>query len=177
MAGIAAEKGDVEPIVVNTGVTGQTVTIRVVRASDGFLLDWSDNTFKVPASVVTPDQALAEISALYVPGHYELNTVPHVGGLHTGLLVNLSATNLEQLLVVPTAPGVRVASGLLKIVPLIDGVTPERTVTSRTNAMARGRIVLTGAVPKPAQDAIYYDESGAPVFTNRNTGDERNPVP
>ena len=57
-----------------------------------------------------------------------------------------------------------------------DGTVTARTIMRRVNAMARGRITLTGASTKPAQDAVYYDESGTPVYTNRNTGDERNPL-
>jgi hypothetical protein len=178
MAGLAAEKGDVEPIVVNTGKTGQTVTIKIFRASDGFFLDWSDNTFKTAGSVVTMTATLTEIDATNAPGHYYLDTAPHTDGLHTSLLTNLTATALEQLVVLPVAnTGPKIQSGYLKIVPLIDGLVPERTVASRLNSMARGKITLSGAVPKPAQDAEYYDETGAPIFKNRNTGDERNPVP
>jgi hypothetical protein len=40
------EYNEVEPIVINTFVAGQTVTIRICRSSDGFFLDWSDDTFK-----------------------------------------------------------------------------------------------------------------------------------
>lgn len=177
MAGIAAEQSDIEPIVVNTGVTGQTVTIRIFRTSDQFFLDWSDNTFKTVGSVVQLTETLSETDPVNAPGHYVLTAAPHVDGLDTSLLTNLTTTALEQLVIVPTAPGVRVASGILKIVPRIDGLLSERTVASRVNAMARGRITLSGAVPKPAQDAVYFDEAGAPIFTNRNTGDERNPVP
>ena len=178
MAGLAAEKTDVEPIVVNTGKTGQTVTIRIFRASDNFFLDWSDNTFKVVGSVVTLNRTFIEIDAVNAPGHYNLDTAPHTDGLHTGLLTNLTSIALEQLVVLPTAlTGPKLQSGFLKIVPRIDGVTPERVVASRMNSMARGKITLSGAAVKPAQDAEYFDESGAPIFKNRNTGDERNPVP
>jgi hypothetical protein len=179
VAGLAAEKGDVEPIVVNTGRTGQTVTIKIFRASDNFFLDWSDNTFKVIGSVVTLTRTLLVVDAVNAPGHYELDTAPHTNGLHTSLLTNLTTTALEQLVVVPvaTSPVTKLASGYLKIVPRIDGVTPERTVASRLNSMARGKVTLTGATLKPAQDAEYYDEAGAPIFKNRNTAVERNPVP
>jgi hypothetical protein len=179
VAGLAAEKGDVEPIVVDTGKTGQTVTIKIFRASDEFFLDWSDNTFKVVGSVVTLTQALTAVDAVNAPGMYALTTAPHTTGLATGLLTNLTTTTLEQLVVVPvaTSPTSKVAPGYLKIVPRIDGLIPERTVASRLNSMARGKVTLTGATAKPAQDAEYYDETGAAIFKNRNTAIERNPVP
>ena len=64
------EVGDVEPIVVNTNRTGQTVEIRICRHSDGFFLDWSDDTFKTVASVVTLDQVLVAKDAVNAPGLY-----------------------------------------------------------------------------------------------------------
>jgi len=57
-----------------------------------------------------------------------------------------------------------------------DGTITARTVMERINAMARGKMTLTGATTKPAQDAVYFDESGSPLYTNRNTGNERNPL-
>lgn len=57
-----------------------------------------------------------------------------------------------------------------------DGAIAARTIMTRINAMARGRVTLSGGTPKPAQDAVYFDEAGNPIYTNRNTGDERNPL-
>lgn len=57
-----------------------------------------------------------------------------------------------------------------------DGSITAREIMKRINAMARGKIALSGAAAKPAQNAVYYDEAGAPLFTNINTGDERNPL-
>lgn len=62
------------------------------------------------------------------------------------------------------------------LLSLVDGTIDVRTALKRLNSMARGRITLPGQPSKPAQDAVYYDESGDPLYTNRNTGDERNPV-
>lgn len=177
MPGLAVEKGDVEAIVVNTRRAGQTVTIRILRNSDKFFLDWSDNTFKTAGAVVTLTQALTEIDSVNAPGLYALATAPHTTGLNTGLLTNLTASALEELVVFPSATGVKLEAGRLKVVPLIDGVRPEREVISRMNAMARGKVTLSGAAVRPAQDAVYYEEDDATIsYTTRNTGDERNPV-
>lgn len=59
---------------------------------------------------------------------------------------------------------------------ILDGTISARTIMTRVNSMARGRITLSGAAVKAPQDAVYYDETGVPVFTNRNTGNERNPL-
>lgn len=180
MPGLAVEKGDIEPIVVDTRRTGQAVTIRVFRTSDKRWLDWSDNTFKLIGAVVTLNQPLVAVDATNAPGLYSLASLGHPTGLNTGLLTNLTTTALEELVVIPAATpgaaGVRLEPGRIKVVPRIDGVVPERVVHSRTNAMAKGPVTLSGATPEPAQDAAYYDENGVLIFTNRNTGDQRQPV-
>jgi len=177
MPGLAIEKNDIEAIVVNTRRTGQTVTIRILRNSDKFFLDWSDNTFKTAGAVVTLTQTLTEIDAVNAPGLYALATAPHSTGLDTSLLTNLTTTAIEELVVFPSATGVRLEAGRLKVVPRIDGVRPEREVFSRMNAMARGKVTLSGAIVRPAQDAAYYEEDDVTIsYTTRNTGDERNPV-
>jgi len=86
------QTGETEPIVVlildasGDPLTGLTdIKIRVRRASDGFYLDWSDNTFK--ATPVQLLQQLEEISATYSPGEYHLDTLTHVGGFDTSTVV------------------------------------------------------------------------------------------
>lgn len=176
MPGLAVEKGDIEPIAVAIGQTGQTVTIKIYRNSDKFFLDWSDNTFKTAGSLVTPSVTLTEVDPVNASGVYALMAAPHSTGLNTGLLTNLTTTLLEELVVVASWSGPRIDPGRMKIVPRIDGVRPEREVLSRINAMARGKITLTGEVPQPLQTSTYYKEDGVTVsHTNDNTGNERNP--
>lgn len=171
------EVGATEPIVISTGKTGQTVTIKIFRHSDCFFLDWSDDTFKVVGSVVTLTQALTEKDATNAPGIYQLSSATHPSGLDTSIL-GLSTTVDDVLVVIPTAtsPASKIDPAELRLKCLVDGVITEKTVHSRLNAMARGKITLTGGSAKPAQDAIYLDENGVTSYTNRNTGTERNPV-
>jgi hypothetical protein len=176
------ENGKIEPIAVFTGRTGQTVEIRICRQSDGFFLDWSDDTFKAVGGVVTLDETLTAKDATNAPGIYELATVGHPTGLDTSLL-GLSKAVDHPLLVIanvtagPAFATTKIDPSTLKIICLIDACVDRKTVQSRINAMARGKIELSGASAKPAQDAVYYDEKGTTVvYTTRNTGDERNPV-
>lgn len=62
--------------------------IRIERISDRNYLDWSDNTFKPGASVVSMFQVLEEVSATYSPGWYRLNTLAHAHGFNIGLITN-----------------------------------------------------------------------------------------
>jgi len=60
---------------------------------------------------------------------------------------------------------------------LVDGTIDVRTALTRINAMARGKITLSGAQARAPQDAVYFEEDDSTVsYTNRNTGDERNPL-
>lgn len=177
MQSTAVEVGATEPIVISTGKTGQTVTIKVFRHSDCFFLDWSDDTFKIVGSVVTLTQALTEKDATNAPGIYQLASVNHPSGLDTSSL-GLSTTVDDALVIIPaaTSPTTKLDPAELRLKALVDGVLFEKVVHSRTNAMARGKVTLSGGAVKPSQDAEYFDENGATSFTNRNTGTERNPV-
>lgn len=179
----AVEVGDVEPIVVDTNRAGQTVEIRICRHSDGFWLDWSDDTFKIIGSVVTLDQVLTAKDATNAPGVYQLASVSHPAGLDTSIL-GLSATVDDSLLVItnvtagPASGSTNVPTSELRLLCLIDGLVKRKTVHSRTNAMAHGKVELSGAAAKPSQVAVYYQEDGSTVsYKNDNTGDERNPTP
>lgn len=85
---VQIQSGAKEPIVVmvvdNNGdpITGLIdIKLKVRRNSDGFYLDWFDNTFK--ATVTQLLQALGEVSAIFSPGEYHLSTVIHVDGFDT----------------------------------------------------------------------------------------------
>ena len=183
MQRFAVENGKVEPITISTGIAGQTVEIRICRQSDGFFLDWSDDTFKAVGGVTTLDQTLTEKDATNAPGIYSLASANHPNGLDTSILNTLDPTVDYSLLVIanvtagPQFASTSVEPAELKVLCIVDGLVDRKTVLSRVNAMARGRITLSGGTAKPAQDAVYFDETGAPLYTNRNTGTERNPVP
>jgi hypothetical protein len=88
-------QGEKEPVAVlvvdeygNT-LTGKTdIKIFVRRTSDNFYYDWTDDTFKVGASVAQLHQPLIEVSAAFSPGQYILSTVGHVDGFDTATIVN-----------------------------------------------------------------------------------------
>lgn len=70
-------------------LTGKTsIKIRIQRQSDLKYYDWSDETFKLGASVVQLLQALVQVSITDSPGEYYLNTVSHVNGFNTSLITN-----------------------------------------------------------------------------------------
>lgn len=170
------EYNDVEPIVVSTGKTGQTVTVRICRHSDGFFLDWSDDVFKAVGGVVTLDQALTEKDATNAPGIYSLASVSHPSGLDTSILTVLDPTTDDSLIVMPTAlsPKSTVGSGEIKLKCLIDGCVNRKTVLSRVNAMAHGKVTLDPVQAGcPTVEATYHDEKGNPLFTTENTGGDR----
>jgi hypothetical protein len=174
------EYDDVEPIVVNTFITGHTVSIRICRHSDGFYLDWSDDTFKTAGSVVTMSQPLMEKDATNAPGIYVLSSVSHPDGLDTSSLSTLNPAVDETLIVMATAtaPPRNIVPSTLKLKCLVDGVVDRKTVLSRMNAMARGKVTLSGAAVKPSQVATYYEEDDATVsYATDNKGNVRDPVP
>jgi hypothetical protein len=174
------EYNDVEPIVISTGRTGQTVTIRICRHSDGFFLDWSDDVFKAVGGVVTLDQALTEKDATNAPGIYTLASVSHPSGLDTSILTVLDPTTDDSLIVMPTAilPKRTVDNGEIKLKCLIDGCVNRKTVLSRVNAMVVGDVTLSPApAPCPTVDAAYADEKGNLLFTTHNAGGARTTTP
>lgn len=180
MSDFEIEYGDVEPIVVNTFITGHTVSIRIFRHSDGFFLDWSDDTFKTAGAVVTISQPLVEQDSVNAPGIYVLSSANHPDGLDTSILSVLNPTVDESLVVMVTtaAPPRSVAPAVLKIKCLVDGVVNRKKVMSRLNALARGKVTLSGATPKPSQVATYYEEDDVTVsYATDNKGDVRDPVP
>ena len=178
---VTIEVGDTEPLVINTGVTGKTVSIRIFRHSDCFFLDWSDDTFKAVGSVVTLDQTLTEKDATNAPGIHQLGSVNHPNGLDTSKL-GLDKSVDDTLVVMPTATGpgqpVDLDIGEIRLKCLIDGCVDRKTVHSRLNAMAHGEVTLDPVPPTcPPVDATYHDEKGNPLFTTRNNAGTRTIVP
>jgi len=89
------QTGDKEPILVlvfdemNDPLTDKTdIKLKVRRRSDGKYLDWDDNTFKFPASVIELLSPLEEISKTYSPGEYWLNRTGHERGFDTSSLID-----------------------------------------------------------------------------------------
>lgn len=177
------ENGAVEPIAVFTNRVGQTVVIRICRQSDGFFLDWSDDTFKTVAGVVTLDETLTAKDATNAPGIYELATVGHPTGLDTSLL-GLSAAVDHSLLVIadvtagPAFATTNVTPETLKVFCLVDAAISRKTVLSRVNAMAHGKVTLDPAPAScPPVEATYFDENDVALFTTSNDGGNRTIVP
>lgn len=84
------QTGTVEPITVDvTDSSGDPLVgkadifVRLRRESDGFFLDWADDTFK-GVGWTTKDQVLGEVDATEIPGLYEVS-----GGWDTSAVTNL----------------------------------------------------------------------------------------
>ena len=89
---VQIQSGAKEPIVVmvvddnSDLIIGLTdIKLKVRRNSDGFYLDWLDNTFKPVVTQLL--QSLEEVSPAFSPGEYRLNTVDHVDGFDTSTFV------------------------------------------------------------------------------------------
>ncbi len=181
------EVGDVEPIVINTNVAGQTVEIRICRHSDGFYLDWSDDTFKVVGSVVTLDETLTAKDATNAPGIYQLATVSHPSGLDTSIIDlpgGLDKSTDDSLIVIvnvtagPASGATNVPPGEIKIKCQIDGCITRKEVQSELRAKLIGDVTLDPApAPCPAVEATYKDAKGNDKFTHSNNGGSRTTVP
>jgi hypothetical protein len=112
MSVIGIQSGQVEPVIVlaidenSQFVTGKTdLKLRVRRCSDGFFLDWFDNTFKIPSSVSQMWIVMTEFSSTYSPGEYILNTPPHTNGFDTSLITNPIPRDVYFVLVVQDGSG------------------------------------------------------------------------
>lgn len=117
-------------------LTGGTVTAQVVRASDGFALDWSDNTFKA-SGWTTQTVALTEVSATLLPGVY------HHAGLDLSL-TNLGSTDTLYVSVYEAGSGVP---------PLPDAVlvldpTPPADVHVSVTATSGGDLTFTATLSR-----------------------------
>jgi len=174
------EYDDVEPIVINTFRTAQTVTIRICRNSDGFFLDWDDDTFKAVGSVTTLDQALTEKDATNAPGVYTLSSASHPDGLDTSIISTLDPSVDDSWVVIPTvtSPTRNVAPGEIRLKCLVDGCLSRKTVLSEVRAKLVGDVDLDPTpAPCPPVDATYKDAKGNDLFTHRNNGGSRTTVP
>ena len=92
---VSIQHGNLEPIVVavfgsdGSLLVGKTdIKLKIRRQSTDEYFDWSDNTFKAGAAVVQLLQVLDEVSGVYSPGEYRLNSVLHVNGFDTSLIAN-----------------------------------------------------------------------------------------
>lgn len=77
--------------------------VRIRRHADDLYFDWSDATFKAPASVVQMEQVLEEISGTYSPGIYRLNrtTAPaHTHGFDTAAITNPGSGDVYDVTIV-----------------------------------------------------------------------------
>jgi len=123
--------GATEPVEVqvagldNLPLLGKTsIKLGVRRISDNAYLDWTDNTFKTGSAVVQMLLALIEVSPVYSPGVYELDTAPHVKGFNTAALVNAVVGDVYDLTVVQDseydAPGLPVGFEIKLGAPFAD---------------------------------------------------------
>lgn len=70
-------------------LTGKTdIKLKIRRLSDDWFFDWSDDTFKDPGIVTKILETLNEVSSLYNPGTYQLDTANHVDGFDTSNISN-----------------------------------------------------------------------------------------
>lgn len=76
------------------------IYVRIRRHQDDYFFDWSNNTFKEPASVVKMNEVLAEVSMTYSPGIYRLDTATHVKGWDTSLITNGNDNDVYEITIV-----------------------------------------------------------------------------
>jgi len=137
--------GAVEPIMVDvTDVSGSPLPgkadlfIRVRRNSDGWFLDWADNTFKA-SGWTTLNKLLTEVDATNVPGLYEV-----IGGLDTSAIFNPAAsdTYVVSALQTPGTDAKLPAPGELKVGQLADDVAKIDSVATVGPAAAASGSLL-----------------------------------
>lgn len=118
MSHVRIYAGATEPIVlyvldlVGAELTGATdLFVRVLRESDGFLLDHSDDTFKGSGWTSLDGAALGEIDATNAPGFYRLT-----GGLDSSAWTNAVADDNYHVIPIQTgATAVLPAPAELKV--------------------------------------------------------------
>jgi len=76
------------------------ISLYIRRNHDDLYLDWHDDTFKLPTEVIQMFATLQEVSSLYAPGIYRLNTVAHVCGLDTSRITNATNHDVYAITVV-----------------------------------------------------------------------------
>lgn len=82
-------------------LVGKTdIKVQVRRIRDDYYLDWSDDTLKLPASVIQRQITLEEVSSVYSPGLYRLNDWPHVNGLNLAAIINHGVDDIYDVTVV-----------------------------------------------------------------------------
>ena len=76
------------------GLTGlNTIQVSIVRNTDNFYLDWSDNTFKTLFAVGQKYEQMSEVNAVGSPGLYNLDSVDHPNGLNLTQITNLDTVS------------------------------------------------------------------------------------
>jgi len=113
----ATQERRTEPILIlvldyqHRPLTAKTdLRLRIERLSDNTYFDWSDNTFKAGASVVTMTQILEEVSATYSPGWYRLNTLSHTYGFNLSAITNPVEKDTYVVTAFQQSPGVDAAN-------------------------------------------------------------------
>ena len=148
---VRVQTGAIEPIEVmaldlfGVQLTGATdLKLKVRRQSDGFLFDWSDDTFK--AFPTTDSYPLTEIDATACPGEYMLTKTGHVGGFNTTTITNPSSDDTYAITVFQS-PGTSASNmpqiGEVKVGQYVDDI-PDFTENERTEIKTVLGITGTG---------------------------------
>jgi len=182
----SGQKEPVEVIIVDSSsvrLTGLTdIKLQIRRISDGFLFDWSDDTFK--ASPVTKLQVMSEISAANSPGEYKLDKAGHVDGFDMATITNKVADDVYRLTLIqdPVASADNVPqTGEIKEGDFIDNLDDKiSTLTKRLSIemsfsydlatdtlignvwVEKDNLVLTTVA---SVSATLFDDTGAAQFT------------
>jgi hypothetical protein len=161
-------------------ITGLTnVKVRIRRQSDGFYLDWSDDTFKAGGAVTTLLQPLTEVST-FDPGDYHLS-----GGWDTSAITNSADDDVYFLTAVqdgaPQNADNLPAKGEVAVGNWVDMVELSKQMLINELALTDGAIgnwVLLGdddATPRLTFDVTDKDGNpitlpvGAPARRTRGT--------
>jgi hypothetical protein len=178
---IYAVDGDSNPL---TGLSD--LYIRLERASDGFLYDWNDSTWK-STGWTTLSQALSELDATNLPGVYELT-----GGFDPTAATNENASDVYTVYPLQT-PGTNArlpGPGAFRVGYWVDEIfadlpddvadqvweeaLADHSGTSGSTAEALDA-AATGTVPTPAEiaDAVW-DEVASGHVTSGSMGELQN---
>jgi len=183
---VRIKAGDLEPIgvlVVDRSVPPQPIVglanimVRIRRASNDFLFDWSDNIFKTAASVVQQYIALVEVDATFAPGWYKLHDAAkgHDGGFDTSSIVNpvdadsyfFTATQEGP----PQSAGNMPQTGEIKVGGWVDEIVTEKGLTVlQSFSYEPSTQVLTGLVWVERDGLVLITPTGGTIDWRRKDG-------
>ena len=145
-----------------TAVTGSTsIKAKIRRQSDGYVLDWSDITFKAVGSVVQILEQLFEVDATNFPGEYNLS-------FDLASIVNLFPYDTYMITVVEdgTTDAANLPQvGQISVSAPLDDATFSRKMLKNKQTVAEGM----------NNNMVVYDDDGVTVLQrwharNKNGG-------